>query len=292
MFAQPTHVAALAAAAGLMFAGPCAAGQSAVDYDRMTLTFAEEFDRFDRRADWGGRGVWNTTFGPGRAVDTRTLPNNAEKQLYMDADFAGSAAAPLGVDPFSVKDGVLTITARTAPPGVKSAIGGFGYTSGLINTRDTFSQKYGYFEMRAALPAGKGLWPAFWLLPQGGGWPPELDVVEVLGSKPREVHAATHSKATGKHVSQFSTYRGIDSSSGFHTYGALWGPNEIVWYVDGREVFRAPTPADMHRPMYLLANLAVGGKWPGDPDATTRFPAEMRIDYIRAYQLKPELTER
>ncbi|WP_205598023.1 glycoside hydrolase family 16 protein [Caulobacter sp. 17J65-9] len=285
----PTRFACLlfAGAAAFLAGGSSCGAQSAVDHSRMTLTFDDEFDRFDRRADWSGAGVWNTTFGPGRAFDTRTLPNNAEKQVYMDVDFAGAAKAPLEVDPFSVKDGVLTITAEPSSREVKAATGGYAYTSGLINTRDTFSQQYGYFEMRAQLPAGQGLWPAFWLLPQAGGWPPEIDVMEVLGNEPGVVHTSTHSKGPGANVTEHAATKVADTSQGFHTYGVRWDAAEIVWYVDGREVFRTDTPHDMHQPMYLLANLAVGGKWPGDPDAGTPFPAQMRIDYIRVYQFKP-----
>ncbi|MBC6981872.1 family 16 glycosylhydrolase [Caulobacter sp. 17J80-11] len=259
--------------------------QLPVDFSQMSLTFDDEFDAFDRRVDWSGPGVWNTTFGPGRAFDTRTLPGNAEKQYYMDPEFAGSGAAPLGVNPFSVADGVLTITAQPASPEVQAAIGGYDYTSGLIDTRDTFSQLYGYFEMRAAVPAGQGLWPAFWLLPQGGGWPPELDVVEIFGSQPQVAHTAAHSNASGAHTADYSASDVQGDPAGFHTYGALWEADKLVWYVDGVEVARTATPADMHQPMYMLANLAVGGTLPGDPDATTPFPAQMRIDYIRAYSL-------
>ena len=74
------------------------------------------------------------------------------------------------------------------------------------------------------------------------------------------------------------------SPNGFHIFAASWDPQEIIWYVDGREVRRQPTPPDMNKPMYLLANLAVGGHWPGAPDASTSFPARMSIDYIRAYK--------
>jgi beta-glucanase (GH16 family) len=81
-----------------------------------------------------------------------------------------------------------------------------------------------------------------------------------------------------------------DLSQGFHDYGMLWGRSTIIWYFDGAEVARAATPADLHQPMYLLINLAVGGTWPGYPDASTRFPAEFKVDHVRAYATPDSLT--
>jgi Ca2+-binding RTX toxin-like protein len=80
-----------------------------------------------------------------------------------------------------------------------------------------------------------------------------------------------------------------DTSAGFHTYGVDWEPDFITWYVDGQQVFQTATPADMNKPMYMIANLAVGGDWPGSPDGSTTFPATMQIDYIRAYAAKQSL---
>ncbi len=76
-----------------------------------------------------------------------------------------------------------------------------------------------------------------------------------------------------------------DVSKDFHTYGVLWSPTFVAWYFDGHRVSHTPTPPDMHKPMYLLIDLAVGGKWPGQPDASTTFPADMEVDYVRAYSI-------
>jgi beta-glucanase (GH16 family) len=140
--------------------------------------------------------------------------------------------------------------------------------------------------MRAELPSGAGLWPTFWLLPANHSWPPELDVFEVLGSDPTTAVATVHSAATGAHTAIASAVATGDLSEGFHTFGVNWQQDIIQWYIDGAEVAEAPTPADMHQPMYLLANLAVGGagSWPGVADASA-FPATMSIDYIHVYQL-------
>src|SRR5206468_2525137 len=111
-----------------------------------------------------GTSGWQTSFYFGG----RTLSSNGEQQYYSDSS--------VGVNPFAVANGVLDITAS---PGANP--GALWYNSGLITTEGMFSQTYGYFEMRAKLPAGQGMWPAFWLLPSDKSWPPELDVLEAFG---------------------------------------------------------------------------------------------------------------
>jgi beta-glucanase (GH16 family) len=138
-------------------------------------------------------------------------------------------------------------------------------------------------EMRARIPKGKGLWPAFWLLPVDKTWPPEIDVMEVLGQNTMEFHATVHSRDNGNHREVSSTIPTPDLSEDFHIYAVKWTADEIIWYFDGRPVASAPTPADMHKPMYLLVNLALGG-WAQSPDSSTVFPAEFRINWIRVFQ--------
>ena len=237
-----------------------------IDLSHFQLTFADEFDSFDWSPD--GSIGWRTTLDWGN----RTLPPNNEAQYYSDAS--------VGVDPFYLHDGVLDITATAGSNPL-----GLPYNSGVITTEGSFSQLYGYFEMRAQLPAGEGLWPAFWLLPADHSWPPELDVFEVLGSDPTTAVVGVHSVATGEHTTAGAAVATADLSEGFHTFGVNWEPDVIQWYIDGVEVAEVPTPADMNQPMYLLASLAVGGEgsWPGVADPSA-FPATMSIDYIRAYQ--------
>jgi len=243
----------------------------------LVLTFADEFDSF--RPLRGRSGVWRTTFGDGThlGLDRRSLPTNGELQLYVDPDISG-ARGSLNLNPFSVRDGVLEITAAPTPPELKPLLNNYAYMSGVITTQPSFTQTYGYFEMRARLPRGKGLWPAFWLLPADQSWPPEIDVMESIGD-PSQVFVTTHSKAT-----KAEGFERRIAGDEFHTFAVSWDANDVVWYIDGKEAGRHKTPADMHKPMYMLANLAVGGNWPGAPDARTRFPATYEIDYIRAYR--------
>lgn len=233
----------------------------------MHLTFESHFDR-DGGGTFTNGGDWMTTGASG----WRTLGDNKEAQYYSDGS--------VGINPFSVHDGVLTITASrgTNPDGLP-------FNSGMLTTFRSFSQLYGYFEMRAQLPVGAGLWPAFWLLPADGGWPPEIDVMEQLGSKPRSIFVGTHSAVGGANVATTTAVHVADTSGAFHLYGLDWQENKITWYFDGAPICQQPTPADMHTPMYLLINLAVGGhgSWPGPPTPATVFPARFKVDYLRVY---------
>lgn len=233
-----------------------------IDTSAFTLTFADEFDTLSSSPD-GSTGLWKTSYAWGN----RTLGSNGEQQYYSDSS--------VGIDPFTVSDGVLDITAAPGPNPLN-----LPYVSGAITTETSFSQLYGYFEIRAEMPAGQGLWPAFWLLPADLGWPPELDIVEVLGHDPTTLYFSTHSTVQ---ATEGTTLKVADVSEGFHTYGAMWGPEQVTMYIDGIEVASMATPADMHDEMYMLVNLAVGGYWPGLPDSTTPFPAHMLVDYVHAY---------
>jgi beta-glucanase (GH16 family) len=252
------------------------------DGRRLELTFAEEFDRplslWHERHAPGGR--WRTEYGyqGPDGFGSYTLASNGELQIYTSPYFR-NRRGDFAENPFEqTADGMLAIVAR---PSKNPDIFGYRYTSGLITSRPSFAQTYGYFEIRAKLPRGKGLWPAFWLLPSDGAWPPEIDVLESIGD-PGVAYVTAHS-TTRK-------YEGVEvrlEPDAFHTFAVAWDAKELVWFVDGREVRRAPTPDDMHKPMFLLANLAVGGNWPGAPDASTQFPARYLIDHIRAYRFAP-----
>jgi len=189
-----------------------------------------------------------------------------------------------GTNAYTVNGGQLHLIATKQPQG------GLPYTSGMICSYGHFAQTYGWFEIRARFPAGKGMWPAFWLLPAAGTWPPEIDILEILGHEPNKVYFTTH-WAAGSPQQYGVNWTGPNFSDDFHTFAVDWGPGSITWYVDGVAHGHATTCVPQE-PMFIVANLAVGGGWPGNPDATTPFPATMDIDYIRVYRKADMAPER
>ena len=259
--------------------------QLGLDTSRLTPTFDDEFDTLSL---YSQGGTWWTALGSGNSINTHTLTNNGEAEIYVDPTFTGTGTTPLGVNPFSISNGVLNISADVASPAVSSQIWGYQYTSGILETKTTFAQQYGYFEARMKLPAGNGLWPAFWLMPSDLVTKSEIDVMEQLGRDPSTVFETAHTTTGGPNN---SVPVHIDNPDQFHTYGVMWDQNWLVYYVDGVETSRRVTAPDQQLPMYMILNLAVGGSWPGYPDASTPFPAALQVDYIHAFQLNgPGLT--
>ncbi|MFN7026858.1 MAG: family 16 glycosylhydrolase, partial [Pseudorhizobium sp.] len=250
--------------------------QLVLDRSDLALSFNDDFNTLSLRS--GSQGTWDAKFwwAPEKGS---TLTENGEQQWYINPSYAPTAAA----NPFSVSNGILTISAEPASQALQSQINGYDYTSGLLNTYSSFAQTYGYFEIRADMPADQGVWPAFWLLPTDGSWPPELDVVEMRGQDPNTVHVTVHSNASGDHIMTSVPVK-VPSTEGYHTYGVLWEEDHITWYFDDVAVAQADTPADMHDPMYMLVNLAVGGI-AGTPSNGLAGGSDMHIDYIRAYEL-------
>jgi hypothetical protein len=263
--------------------------QLELDRRGLVQTFADDFDAFSWYAEGlspekDGHGTWRTHYGwqaPGQE-GSRSFPG--ESEIYADAAFKGTSPAFLGLNPFHISNGTLEIRGEPAPESALPFIWGRRYVSGAITTKFSFSQLYGVFEIRARLPKGRGFWPAFWLLPVDGSWPPEIDVLEVLGHETAKLYLAAHTNAGGEHTASGGDALVPDLSADFHVFTVEWRNDWIRWYLDGVEVKRAATPPDMHKPMYLLANLAIGASWPGQPDASTRFPGVYAIDWIRAYR--------
>ena len=265
-------VAALCLAAG----AAVGAAQAEPDLAGCRRSFDENFS--GRLSTWSPArpsGRWKTNYAFGRQGDwtSRNFPATGEKQLYVDAG--------LGVNPFKVSGGLLTIHAAPTPQALKPRLWNYAYVSGVLTTEKSFSMTYGYVEARMELPMGKGTWPAFWLIPTDLSWPPEIDVMEAVG-KP-EVRQTIHTRdAAGKPADWGMTVplRG----GGMHRFGALWTPRSVTFFVDGRKTGETATPPDMHKPMYLVLNLGIGGTWPGDPDPAIFRGANLRVDYVRAWR--------
>jgi len=179
----------------------------------------------------------------------------------------------------------------TADKGNVTAHGiNYNYVSGMVTTADHFSFQYGYMETRFQIPAGQGLWPAAWLLSQQGAPIVELDVMENLGNDPNTVHMTVHypDPSTQKHKHIGKAFTGSNFSAGFHTFGVDWQVDHITWYIDGVAQFTVTDQTQIpHTPLYILLNLAVGGSWPGSPNASTLFPSTFLVDYVRVWQHRP-----
>ncbi|OWY19247.1 hypothetical protein C7N43_38215 [Sphingobacteriales bacterium UPWRP_1] len=195
----------------------------------------------------------------------------------------------------AVWGGSLHITA------LAQTYGGAAYTSARLRTKFKGDWRYGKIEARLKLPQGQGLWPAFWLLPTEnvyGNWPfsGEIDVMELLGHEPSVAYGTVHAGYNGAVVSSSASYTLASGnfSDDFHLFAVIWNSTSIEFYIDGN-LYATKTAADLWgqwpftQLFHLVINLAVGGNWPGPPDATTQFPATMEADYIRVYQLLPDI---
>jgi len=196
------------------------------------------------------------------------------------------------------QDGNLVIKVQqekfTGPDGVTR-----NFTSARLKTQTTFSQTLGRFEARIKIPRGQGIWPAFWMLGndiEKAGWPTcgEIDIMENIGKEPSMVHGTLHGPGySGDHGigAPFSLPADQRFADDFHVFAVEWDPKAIRFYVDDH-LYETRTPSDLPKdtkwvfdhPFFILLNVAVGGNWPGNPDATSVFPQTMLVDYVRVYR--------
>ena len=225
---------------------------SATAFAETAPVYADEFNAFDATT-WAKTTPWGSKYTTG------------ELEYYDPADTVAA-------------NGMLRITSE------HRAMNGYNYTSGIITSLNRTKFQYGYFEMRAKLPKGQGIWPAFWLTNDNNS---EIDIFEMLGNEPTRLYYTLHHTHDGtKHAHGFTTV-GPDYSQGFHTFAVDWQPTYLKWYVDGVQVasYSDNIPSD---PLWICANTAVGGAWPGSPDSTTVFPQYYDIDYIRVWRTKAD----
>ena len=267
-------------------AGKVASQDFAPNIPHNTLVWSEEFND---AADHGPRpnpDIW--TYDTGHSGF-----GNREFEHYCAYDDATPPCDPAHPNAFVGEDGYLHIVALQPSPGV--------YTSARLKTQGLFSVSYGRIEARMKLPEGQGTWPAFWTLGNNiatDKWPAcgEQDIMEHINAPTPDWIAGSLHGANGDTTAHYtdSPTRSFSAAS-WHTYGMLWSKGKISFYVDSPfDIYTTNTPADFNRPgavwpfdsgnaFYLLLNLAIGGDWPKAPDATTKFPAEMLVDYIRIY---------
>ena len=240
------------------------------------LVFADEFDGASLNSQ-----VWTPELGTGESRGIVGWGNN-ELQYYTAR-----------TENLSVDDGTLKITATA------ESYEGSAYTSARIVTQDLVSTQYGRIEARMKLPAGQGLWPAFWLLGSNFSevsWPEcgEIDVMEFRGQDPAVVHGTVHGPGYSGGASIGGSYileDGGTFSDSFHVFGVDWDSEVISFWVDGVHYFKIrrsqltpDQPWVFDQPFFLLLNLAVGGNYVGPPDSETLFPAVLEVDYVRLYR--------
>jgi hypothetical protein len=164
---------------------------------------------------------------------------------------------------------------------ISSDASGSALHSGRVTSVNAF--RYGRVEIRAKLPGTQGMWPAMWMLPQDGSWPPEIDILELIGSQPNRDYMTLHYGSRGDRSADASDFAGPDFTAAFHTFTLEWAPGRMRWLVDG-VVRKTATRHVPDKAMNLILNTSVGGKWPGAPDDTTEFPQQFLVDYVRVYQ--------
>jgi len=226
--------------------------------------------------------IWSDEF-KGKSLDMNKWKYDLGKTGWGNNELEDYTNSPRNA---YIKDGHLIIQANKE---------GNHITSARINTAGKFSVKFGRIEMRAKLPSGQGIWPAFWMLGDNigkVGWPAcgEIDIMEFVGKDPAHSHASLHAPGFDTHdMVGSSTGKGF--SNDFHTYGVIWDHDNFKFYVDGK-VFKTINKNSAHarswpfneHNFFILLNLAVGGNWPGNPDGSTRFPQQFIIDYVRVYK--------
>jgi beta-glucanase (GH16 family) len=259
------------AACVIVAALACVGGRCGTEPTEVQMTWEDEFDgpagespdpakwTFDIGTDWG----------------------NA--QLEFDTDRPENVSLD--------GEGHLVITAR------EELYRGREYTSARIKTQGLFQRTRGRFEARIRLPAGKGIWPAFWLLGAdigSVGWPEcgEIDIMEYRGQERSIVHGSLHGPGYSGGRALTRSYAlpegGFDED--FHLFAIDWDEGGITWYVDGQS-YQTITPDDLpdgkrwvfDDPFFIILNVAVGGHYVGSPDDSTIFPQTMLVDWVRVY---------
>jgi len=256
------------------------------DFDEHPLSKGKWAPHYAGSASWPEARYWG---GDGSDFKRKTT-YSGEQQIYVDPRYSGRGTTPLGLDPFKIRDGVLSIVASRTPAALKPVLFNNEYVSGILTTQSSFSQKSGYFEIRSKIPVGTSVWPAFWMLADDGGWPPEIDVMEGRGQQPGDLVMTTHWRIPAIGTVRYCGFDFLvpDASTDFHDYGVLWARDRIVYFIDRKPVSEIKVPVGFHDPMYMIVNLAMGSKFfkgVGIVDGESPDTVEFEIDRISAYQI-------
>ncbi len=241
-----------------------------LSYPGYSLVWQDEFSGNSLSSDWSHEtGTGNNGWG------------NNELQYYR-------------AENTEVREGRLIIEAR------KESFGGRNYTSSRLLTKGQQSFQYGRIDIRAALPQGQGIWPALWMLGNNfptTNWPAcgEIDIMEMVGGNRSDegddfIFGTVHWSHNGQHA-EYSGSSQLSNgiyADGFHVFSIIWDSQSISWYRDDikyHEIDIRPSElSEFHQPFFFIFNIAVGGNWPGSPNASTQFPQQMQVDYVRVFE--------
>lgn len=268
------------------------------------LTFNDEFDRQsefashlhvsaddpsrDRQDEVSTSRGWETYFA---GWNVRHLEGNNDLALKAGSSYRGSGGPSLvehGVTLHEItNDGTLKLYARPTPPALREQFE-MPYLGGMISGEKLHAQSYGYWEMRMRLNSvSAGHHWAFWLIPDDHSWPPEIDMLEAVGSNPSNQTDADYfffnSILTDPNTDGITRITPPRGKNAWYTIGFLWTETEMRWFLDGQEVRKRPAMGG-DKALYFLASPEVGGNWVGAPTTTTVWPAEAEIDYVRVYR--------
>ncbi|MFP5205840.1 MAG: chitobiase/beta-hexosaminidase C-terminal domain-containing protein [Acidobacteriota bacterium] len=253
-----------------------------------TLVWSDEFNNSSGANAQPDPQVWAFDAGGGGW-------GNGELETYCAWNASAAPCSTASPNAYVGKDGYLHVVAQQPSAGV--------YTSGRLKTQGLFSFQYGRVEVRAQVPEEQGLWPAFWLLGNNVAkvnWPAcgEMDVLERVNAatNPDWNKGSIHGTGfTGTDLGTIYNFTNGQTAAGWHTYGMIWSKDKISYYIDDpANPYVTYTPSSLSSlsgavwpfnagANYILINLAVGGAWPGSPNSSTVFPAQMLVDYVRVY---------
>lgn len=225
-------------------------------------------------ADWPRGQPWAPTF-------------QASASDSMACAWSGTNPVPSDANPISFSSGGIQLAVFRTPPDYTAT--GRPFICGEVTTRTTFSQLYGYFQATIKMPSTPGTMGAFWLNAADGSWPPEIDVIEALAKDPTMLTNTAHSVDAGDSNNQTDTAV-ANMTTSFHTYAVDWEAKTITWYFDGQQTKQIATPSDMHKPMYMLLDTAVGtcAAWEGCPQSSDILDA-MTVASVEVWTSNPHL---
>lgn len=253
-----------------------------------SLTWNDEFDTLSLDKAANGNGNWATKWV---GFNVLSLAGNGDRCMKAYPEFTGTGGPPLGIETHRVDNGVLTLFGRPIPDNRKAQFWNYEAACGMLSGQLSHSQTYGYWETRIRITnVSQGHHWGVWMLPANDAWPPEIDILEVVGRKPGDpnvgpgrFHFTGHfDDANGQHTGNGRAVDAPGAPDAWYTLGLQWTRDEVVWYLDGKEVHRLGNFFGTV-PAYFLITPEIGGNWPGPTSSQTVWPMSMDVDYVRIY---------